>query len=96
MAAPRVVVEVVTHRFARRRFRDLPRALHPDRPPRLADDPSRLRPRRDPWFAAGGVAASLLARVAGDPVPVGRATAHHLTGTEDGWFGFLDTVDDEE
>ncbi|MEO5680106.1 MAG: hypothetical protein ABIS47_10595, partial [Acidimicrobiales bacterium] len=42
------------------------------------------------------VAASLLARVAGDPVPVGRATAHHLTGTEDGWFGFLDTVDDEE
>ena len=93
---PQVVVELVTHRFARRRFRDLPRALHPGRPPRLSDDPSRFRTRRDPWFEAGGRAAWLLARVAGDPVPVGRCTAHHLDGADEGWFGFLDTVDDEE
>lgn len=91
-----VVIELATHRFARRRFRDLPRALRPGRPPRLSDDPKRFRVRRDPWFEAGGRAASLLARVAGEPVPVGRCTAHHLEGAEDGWFGFLDTVDDEE
>ncbi len=93
---PQVVVELATHRFARRRFRDLPRALHPGRPPRLSDDPDRFRTRRDPWFDGGGRAASLLARLAGDPVPVGRCTAHHLEGSEQGWFGFLDTVDDEE
>lgn len=89
-----VVVEVAGHRFARRRFRDLPSALHPDRPPRLTDDPGRLRTRRDPWFDAGGRMAPLLARVAGDPAPVGRCTAHHLDGSTEGWFGFLDTVDD--
>ena len=93
---PQVVVELATHRFARRRFRDLPRALHPARPPRLSDDPGRFRTRRDPWFEAGGRAAFLVARVAGDPVPVGRCTAHHLDGGEEGWFGFLDTVDDED
>ena len=93
---PQVVVELATHRFARRRFRDLPRALHPGRPPRLSDDPGRFRTRRDPWFDAGGRAAFLLARVAGNPVPVGRGTAHHLDGAEEGWFGFLDAVDDEE
>ena len=93
---PQVVVELATHRFARRRFRDLPRALHPGRPPRLTDDPDRFGARRDPWFESGGRAALLLARVAGDPVPVGRCTAHHLTGAAEGWFGFLDTVDDEE
>lgn len=96
MAAPQVVVELASHRFARRRFRDLPRALHPGRPPRLSDDPGRFRARRDPWFDAGGRAASLLARVAGDPVPIGRCTAHHLDGDRAGWFGFLDTVDDQE
>ena len=96
MAGPKVVVELANHRFARRRFRDLPAALHPDRPPRLADDPGRFRTRRDPWFDGGGRMAPLLARRAADPVPVGRATAHHLEGSTDGWFGFLDTVDDEE
>ena len=96
MPGPQVTVEQASHRFARRRFRDLPTALHPDRPPRLADDPSRLKARRDPWFAAGGRAALLLARLAGDPAPIGRCTAHHLEGSPDGWFGFLDTVDDPE
>lgn len=96
MAGPQVVVELASHRFARRRFRDLPAALHPGRPPRLADDPGRVRARRDPWFDQGGRAAPLLARVAGGPAPVGRCTAHHLEGSEEGWFGFLDTVDDEE
>lgn len=98
MARPQVTVsvEVANHRFARRRFRDLPAALHPERPPRLADDPSRFRARRDPWFAGGGRMAPLLARVAGDPAPIGRGTAHHREGEADGWFGFLDTVDDEE
>ena len=91
-----VGVELASHRFARRRFRDLPTALHPGRPPRLADDPGRFRSRRDPWFDMGGRVASLLARVPGDPAPVGRCTAHHLQGGEAGWFGFLDTVDDEE
>ncbi len=96
MPAPAVVVELANHRFARRRFRDLPTALHPGRPPRLADDPGRFRARRDPWFDGGGRVASLLARVAGQPAPVGRCTAHHLEGSDAGWFGFLDTVDDEE
>jgi hypothetical protein len=93
---PQVTVEQANHRFARRRFRDLPAALHPDRPPRLADDPARFKARRDPWFAAGGRAAPLLARLAGDPAPIGRCTAHHVEGSADGWFGFLDTVDDAE
>lgn len=96
MPGPQVTVEVANHRFARRRFRDLPTALHPDRPPRLADDPSRFNARRDPWFAAGGRMAPLLARMAGAPAPIGRCTAHHLEGGTDGWFGFLDTVEEEE
>ena len=91
-----VGVELANHRFARRRFRDLPTALHPGRPPRLADDQGRFRSRRDPWFDRGGRVASLLARVPGEPAPVGRCTAHHLEGGEEGWFGFLDTVEDAE
>jgi hypothetical protein len=95
-----VVVEIANHRFAKRRFRDLPHGLHGDDPawvPRLADHPSRTRPRRDGWFAAGGQVAMLLARRAGEIVPVGRCTAHFLEDDRaDGWFGFLDTIDDEE
>lgn len=96
MPGPQVTVEVANHRFARRRFRDLPTALHPDRSPRLADDSGRFKARRDPWFAAGGRMAPLLARVSGSPAPIGRCTAHHVEGGTEGWFGFLDTVDDEE
>ena len=48
-----------------------------------------LVPPNDP--VRGGRVASLLARVPGQPAPVGRCTAHHLERGEEGWFGFLDT-----
>ena len=39
----------------------------------------------------------LLARRAGEVTPIGRCTAHFLEEERaDGWFGFLDTIDDEE
>jgi hypothetical protein len=100
VGGPQIAVEVANHRFARRRLRDLPHGLHGHDPrwvPRLADDPSRLDPRRDPWFDdEPGQAAFLLARVAGTSVPVGRCSAHHVEGSVDGFFGLLDTVDDPE
>jgi hypothetical protein len=94
-----VTVEAVQGRVARRRFVELPWALHRHEPlwaPPLARfEHWRLDGHRNPFFTAGGEAELFVARRLGKVA--GRVSAHvRAAGDEDGWFGFYDAVDDDE
>ena len=90
-----VSVEEVSDRKTLQRFRELPFALHGAEPqwpwPVRAYEQWRLDPHRNPFFDRGD-AAYLLARRLGRPA--GRITAHVRHEGDEGWFGFLATVDD--
>lgn len=95
LVAHAVSVEEVTSATARRRFIELPQALHGDDPHfvplLLAWERYRLDPHRNPFFEQGE-AVLLLARRRGRPV--GRVTAHRAGRGRDGCFGFWWADDD--
>lgn len=90
-----VSVEQVTGATARRRFIELPQALHDDDPHFvplvLAWERYRIDRHRNPFFEHGD-AVQLLARRRGRPV--GRITAHLAGRSHDGCFGFWWADDD--
>lgn len=90
-----VSVEQVTGATARRRFIELPQALHGGLPQfvplLLAWERYRIDPHRNPFFERGD-AVHLLARRRGRPV--GRITAHVASPGRDGCFGFWWADDD--
>jgi hypothetical protein len=94
-----VTIEPVRGRVARRRFVELPWVLHRDdarwAPPLARFEHWRLDRHRNPFFTAGGDAELLLARRAGQVA--GRISAHvRHAGDAEGWFGFLEAVDDAD
>lgn len=87
-----VIVDTGEDRLGRRRFADLPAALHGGEPgwvPPLSADRSRVKARKEPWFDVGE-AAFLVARRAGSPAVVGRCSAHLVRDDPVGRFGLLD------
>jgi hypothetical protein len=92
-----LIVDTVQDRLGRRRFADLPAALHGGEPgwvPPLSADRSRVKARKEPWFEVGE-AAYLLARRAGSPEVVGRCSAHLVRDDPLGRFGLLDAAGPE-
>lgn len=89
-----VTVEEVRRADQRRRFHELGRVLFADEPrwaPVLRPYEAWLFERRHPYHRRAEVVRYLARR---DGAVVGRICTHHVSGSDDAWFGAFEAADD--